>query len=87
MSIIDGARNEDSAKAFYDWALTTEAQNLALEVNAFQVPSNKSSNTSPAAPNMDDIKLIDYNFTLYGSSAERRRLLSKWDEDISTLAQ
>jgi len=24
---------------------------------------------------------------LYGSSAERRRLLSKWDEDISTLAQ
>ena len=36
---------------------------------------------------MDDIKLIDYNFTLYGSSAERRRLLSKWDEDISTLAQ
>lgn len=87
MSIIDGARNEDSAKAFYDWALTAEAQNLALEVNAFQVPSNKSSNTSPAAPNMDDIKLIDYNFTLYGSSAERRRLLSKWDEDISTLAQ
>ena len=87
MSIIDGARNEDSAKAFYDWALTTEAQNLALEVNAFQVPSNKSSNTSPAAPNMDDIKLIDYNLTLYGSSAERRRLLSKWDEDISTLAQ
>ena len=87
MSIIDGARNEDSAKAFYDWALTTEAQNLALEVNAFQVPSNKSSNTSPAAPNMDDIKLIDYNFTLYGSSDERRRLLSKWDEDISTLAQ
>jgi iron(III) transport system substrate-binding protein len=87
MSIIDGARNEDSAKAFYDWALTTEAQNLALKVNAFQVPSNKSSNTSPAAPNMDDIKLIDYNFTLYGSSDERRRLLSKWDEDISTLAQ
>ena len=87
MSIIDGARNEDSAKAFYDWALTTEAQNLALEVNAFQVPSNASSKTSPAAPNMDDIKLIDYNFTLYGSSDERRRLLSKWDEDISTLPQ
>ncbi|MGE4610183.1 MAG: ABC transporter substrate-binding protein [Paracoccaceae bacterium] len=87
MSIIDGARNEDSAKAFYDWALTTDAQNLALEVNAFQVPSNVGSNTSPSAPNMDDITLIDYDFTLYGSSAERRRLLAKWDEDISTLPQ
>lgn len=87
MSIIDGARNEDSAKAFYDWALTTDAQNLALQVNAFQVPSNAGAETSPSAPNMDDIKLIDYDFSLYGSSHERRRLLQKWDEDVSTLSQ
>ena len=43
MSIIKGARNMDEAKKFYDWALTAEAQDLALQVNAFQVMSNKSA--------------------------------------------
>jgi len=87
MSIVDGARNIDEAKAFYDWALTAEAQNLALEVNAFQVPSNTGAKTSPSAPDMSSIKLIDYNFKKYGSSSERKRLLKKWDDDVSVLPQ
>ena len=87
MSIVDGARNMDEAKAFYDWALTAEAQNLALEVNAFQVPSNTGAKTSPSAPDMSSIKLIDYNFKKYGSSSERKRLLKKWDDDVSVLHQ
>ncbi len=87
MSIIDGARNLDEAKMFYDWALSTDAQNLALQVNAFQVPSNRSSETSPSAPDMSQIQLIDYDFRKYGSSAERKRLLQKWDEEVSVLPQ
>ena len=87
MSIIDGARNMDEAKTFYDWALGPDAQNLALQVNAFQVPSNKGAETSPAAPDMSQIKLIDYDFKKYGSSDERKRLLQKWDEEGSVLPQ
>ncbi|MFQ5622219.1 MAG: ABC transporter substrate-binding protein [Paracoccaceae bacterium] len=87
MSIIKGARNLESAKKFYDWALSTDAQNLALGVKAFQVPSNKGSKTSPSAPDLSSIKLIDYDFKKYGSSAERKRLLKKWDEEVSTLPQ
>ncbi|NKB28593.1 MAG: extracellular solute-binding protein [Rhodobacteraceae bacterium] len=87
MSIIDGARNMDEAKKFYDWALSADAQNLALQVNAFQVPSNMGAETSPAAPDMSSIKLIDYDFKTYGSSETRKRLLKKWDDDVSTLPQ
>ena len=87
MSIISGARNMEEAKQFYDWALSAEAQNLALQVNAFQVPSNKGAETSPSAPDMSTIKLIDYDFAKYGSSDERKRLLQKWDEEVSTLPQ
>lgn len=87
MSIIKDGRNPDSAKKFYDWALSADVQSRALEVNAFQVPSNKGANTSPEAPDMSSIKLIDYDFTLYGSSDERKRLLAKWDNDVSTLPQ
>jgi iron(III) transport system substrate-binding protein len=87
MSIIEGARNLDSAKAFYDWALSAEAQSLALQVKAFQVPSNVGAETSPSAPDLASIKLIDYDFKKYGSSAERKRLLKKWDDEVSTLPQ
>ncbi|MCY3873097.1 MAG: ABC transporter substrate-binding protein [Rhodobacteraceae bacterium] len=87
MSIIKGARNPESARKFYDWALSADAQNLALQVNAFQVMSNISAEASPSAPDMSTIKLIDYDFRKYGSSAERKRLLKKWDEEVSTLPQ
>ena len=87
MSIIDGARNMDEAKIFYDWALSADAQNLALQVNAFQVPSNMGAQTSDSAPDMSSIKLIDNDFKTYGSSATRKRLLKKWDDEVSVLPQ
>lgn len=87
MSIVKGARNLDEAKKFYDWALSADAQTLALDVKAFQVPSNKGATTSPSAPDLSSIKLIDYDFKKYGSSAERKRLLKKWDDEVSTLPQ
>jgi iron(III) transport system substrate-binding protein len=87
MSIIAGARNLENAKKFYDWALTADVQSRALEVKAYQVPSNVGAATSPAAPDLSAIKLIDYDFALYGSSDERRRLLKKWDDEVSVLPQ
>jgi iron(III) transport system substrate-binding protein len=87
MSIIEGARNMDSAQKFYDWALSVDAQNLALQVNAFQVQSNMGAQSSPLAPDMSTIKLIDYDFKKYGSSDERKRLLKKWDDEVSVLPQ
>ncbi len=87
MSIIKDGRNPESAQAFYDWALTAEAQTLALQVNAFQVPANTGAETSPSAPDLASIKLIDYDFSKYGSSAERKRLLKKWDDEVSVLPQ
>ena len=85
MSIIKGGRNTENAQKFYDWALSADVQSRALEVNAFQVPSNKGAETSPSAPDLASIKLIDYDFGLYGSSAERKRLLAKWDDEVKSL--
>ena len=87
MSIIAGARNEEEAKKFYDWALTADVQSRAQTVNSFQLPSNKNATQSPLAPDLSQIKLIDYDFAKYGSSDERKRLLSKWDEEVSSLPQ
>lgn len=83
MSIIKGAPNMDNAKKWYDWALTPEAQKLGAQANSFQNPSNKAAPIPEQAPKMADIKLIDYDFAKFGSSAERKRLLSRWDKEIA----
>ncbi len=87
MSLIKGARNSENAKKFYDWALTADVQSRSLEVNAFQVMSNKGATSSPQAPDLEKLTLIDYDFAKYGSKAERTRLLKKWDDEVSTLPQ
>jgi len=85
MSIIKGARNLDSAKKWYDWALTAPAQAIGAEAKAYQVPSNKDAKPPPRAPDFSQIKFIDYDFAKYGSSAERKRLLTKWDSEVKNL--
>ncbi len=85
MSIIKGARNLDSARKFYDFALSADVQRMAAQAKAYQVPSNASAEPPPESPNLDQIKLIDYDFAKYGSSAERQRLLAKWDQEVKTL--
>ena len=87
MSIIAGARNEEEAKKFYDWALSADVQSRAQTVNSFQLPSNKSATQSPLAPDLSTIKLIDYDFAKYGSSDERKRLLKRWDDEVASLPQ
>ncbi len=85
MSIIKGTKNMENAKKWYDWALTPEAQNIGGQAKAYQVPSNKNATVPAQAPKLSEIKLINYDFAKYGSSAERTRLLTKWDKEISTL--
>ena len=85
MSIIKGARNLENAKKWYDFALGAQIQVLAANAKSFQVPSNKGALTPPEAPKLKDIKLIDYDFKKYGSTAERTRLLSKWDKEVKVL--
>ncbi|MGY0197042.1 ABC transporter substrate-binding protein [Leptothrix sp. BB-4] len=83
MSIIKGAKNLANARKWYDWALTPEAQAIGATAGvSYQVPSNKKSTVPAAAPKLSEIKLIDYNFAKYGSSAERKRLLAKWDAEV-----
>jgi iron(III) transport system substrate-binding protein len=85
MSIIKGARNLANARKFYDWALTPEAQKLEAQAKQFQVPSNKATPVPPEAPKFADMKMIDYDQARYGKSAERKRLIAKWDAEVGGL--
>ena len=87
MSIVKGARNLDNARKFYDWVLTPKAQALAAQAKQFQLPSNVAAPVSPLSPKTADVKLINYDFAKYGTSAERKRLLERWDREVGSIAK
>ena len=85
MSLIKGAKHLEEAKKFYDWALSPGAQKLAAEFRSYQLPSNAAVAAPPQSPDLSKIKLIDYDFAKYGSSAERQRLLGRWSSEVKSL--
>ena len=85
MSLIKGARNLEQAKKFYEWALTPQAQQFGAAAKQYQLPSNKSTPVDPNVPDFKKIKLINYDYAKYGASAERRRLIARWERDVNAL--
>jgi len=85
VAVIKGTRNLDAAKRFVDWSLTPEAQQIGLDVREFAIPTNRGVTLPPQVPKLTDIKVIDYDFTKYGSSETRRRLLERWEKEINSL--
>jgi iron(III) transport system substrate-binding protein len=86
-AVIKGARNLDAARKFIDFALSADGQKVGLEVKEFAIPTNRGVALPPQVPKLSDLKLIDYDFAKYGSSAERRRLLDRWEKEINALAR
>jgi iron(III) transport system substrate-binding protein len=85
MSIVKGARNLEQAKKFYEWALTPQAQQFGAATRQYQLPSNKATPVDPRVPDFKKIRFIDYDYAKYGASAERRRLIAKWEKDVNSL--
>jgi iron(III) transport system substrate-binding protein len=85
MSIIRGARNLEAAKKFYEWALTPPAQEMAAAAKSFQLPSNKAAKVDPRVPDFRKIRFIAYDYAKYGASAERRRLIARWEKEVNAL--
>ena len=86
MSILRGSRNLPQARRFYDWALTEPAQRLGFDAGGqLQTPANRSAPLPQGAPDLSQIRLIEYDFAKYGRAAERRRLIERWDREVGAL--
>lgn len=82
MSIVKGARNVAEAKKFYDWALTADAQTIRDQTKVIAIPSNRAAYAPDAVKALEKAKLINYDFVKYGASAERKRLIERWDREV-----
>jgi len=82
-AIIKGTRNPDAARRFVDFALSAAGQQIGLDVKEYAIPTHRGVALPPQVPKLTDIKVIDYDFAKYGASAERKRLLERWEKDIN----
>ena len=86
VSLIKGAKNAGGARKFIDWTLGAEAQALiGAGLKIYSIPSNRAAPAHADAPKLAEMKLITYDSAKYGASAERNRLLRKWDAEIKSL--
>ena len=84
VAVIRGARNAAAARKFVDFALSREGQQIGLDVKEYAIPTNRNVALPAQVPPMTSIKVIDYDFAKYGSSAERKRLLDRWEREINS---
>lgn len=87
MSIVKDGPNTEAAKKFYEWALSVGGQQFGLAAKQFQLPSNSKVAVDPRMTNPAKIKLINYDYAKYGTSAERRRLIAKWEKEVFNSAK
>jgi iron(III) transport system substrate-binding protein len=78
LALIKGAKNPVSAKKYVDWALTAKAQEIPPTVKAYQLPTNPSAKVDPRVPNINAIKLVEYDFAAAGRAKPE---LVKWFEE------
>jgi iron(III) transport system substrate-binding protein len=85
IALVKGSRNKDAAKKYYDWLMSPEGQAIGGKANSLQMPANRLTKLDPRIPDMDNVRLIKYDFEKYGKAAERKRLIDRWVKEVEAL--
>ena len=84
IALVRGARNAEAARRYYDWLMSPTGQAIGAKADSLQSPANRTFTPDPRIPSNDAVRLIKYDFEKYGKSAERRRLLDRWQREIES---
>ena len=82
MAILAGAPHPEEARAFYDWALTKSAQELANRTRNLLVPAHARAEIRAEAAVFANVKTLDVDPAKFGAPELRRRLLTRWQKEI-----
>jgi len=82
MAIINGAAHPDEARAFYDWALTKPAQELANRTKNLLLPAHAKAEIRAEAAAFANVKTVDVDPVKFGDPDLRKRLLARWQREI-----
>ncbi|HHW83748.1 MAG TPA: ABC transporter substrate-binding protein [Actinomycetales bacterium] len=82
VAMVAGTSNEDAAKAYIDWAISADAQNIGQTVGSYQVLTHPDANVDERMVSLDDVNLVDYDFKL--AAQEKPEMTARFDEDIAS---
>ena len=80
VAMIKGAKNPEASKAYIDFALSAEAQNLGVGVGAYQILTNPMSKKDPRMVKLTKLKIVDYDFDK--AAAAKTALTARFDLEI-----
>jgi iron(III) transport system substrate-binding protein len=84
IALVKGSRNRDNARRYYDWLMGPEGQAIGGRANSLQLPANRTAKLDPRIPNLDNVRLVKYDFEKYGKAAERKRLIDRWVREVES---
>jgi iron(III) transport system substrate-binding protein len=80
-ALIANAKNPDNAKAWLDWALLPETQEIGATVGSFQLPTNPNAAVSEFSVDLSQVNLVDYDFEAAG--AARTELTQRFEDEVA----
>ena len=81
VALVKGSKNPDAAKAYIDFALSSEAQNLGPTVAAYQVLTNPKAKYDRRMVTLSNLKIVNYDFDK--AAAAKKALTAKFDATIA----
>lgn len=81
VAVVKNAANLEGAKAYVDWSLSKEAQEIGPTVGSYQVPTNPQATVSEKSARLDELTLVDYDIAAAG--AAKSDLVKKFDAEVS----
>ena len=82
IALVKGARNSEAAKAYIDFSLSAEAQNLGpAKAESFQILTNPNGKYDPRMVNLKKVTLLDYQAEAAGVAAVA--LKARFDKEVA----
>ncbi len=82
VSLIKNGPNPEGGRAFIDYVLSKEAQDLGEPTGNPQPKANKNATLPEGAPDLSTVNIIDYDFVTYGDPDLQARLIGRWTSEI-----
>jgi iron(III) transport system substrate-binding protein len=82
VALIAGAPEPNAAKAWIDWALLAETQEIGPnEADSFQLPTNPEAAVHEASVDLDEVELVEYDFQAAGEA--REALTQRFEDEVA----
>jgi iron(III) transport system substrate-binding protein len=88
IALIKGGKNPEAAKRYYEFLMAADGgQALGNQAKSYQQPANKKTAVTAKTVTANQINLVDYDFKKFGASAERKRLIGRWETEVNSQAR